>query len=115
MRLASSAGNSSISRNVSTCRSGRTSKCTGALGLMSSTATKPSALFTWSPSTTSLQKTQSGRDAMDAFGGHGVGASRDEDAYGSVDEPRRIVVAVSAPRAVDEYDEIGRASCRERV
>jgi hypothetical protein len=41
---------------------------------------------------------------MDAFGRHAVGASRDEHAYGSVDEPRRIVVAVSAPRAVDEHD-----------
>ena len=58
-RFASSGGNSPTSRNVSTCRSGRTSRCVSAFGSMSRIATKPSAARTWSPSRTSLQKRQS--------------------------------------------------------
>src|SRR5262249_24121758 len=46
----SSGENSQISRNVGTCRSGMTSRCVSARGLMSRTATKPSPLRTWSPS-----------------------------------------------------------------
>ena len=50
IRFASSGGNSAISWNDSTCRSGRTSRCVSAWGLMSRIATKPSVAATWSPS-----------------------------------------------------------------
>ena len=49
-----------MSRKVSTCRSGITSRCVSApAGVMSRIATKPSALRTWSPSRYSRQKRQS--------------------------------------------------------
>jgi len=50
MRLVSSGVNSPMSRNVSTWRSGMTSRWTSAFGLMSLIATKPSLSATWSPS-----------------------------------------------------------------
>ena len=59
------AGTRAISRNVSMCRSGMTSRCVSACGLMSRIATKPSAARTWSPSRTSLQKRQSSGTASD--------------------------------------------------
>src|SRR5262245_23636421 len=91
-----------MSRNVSTCRSGRTSRWTGALGLMSSIATKPSAAWTWFPSRTSLQKRQSGCEANDSLLGQVDGAHSDERALPRVYQPRRVVVAVPAARAIDE-------------
>src|SRR5437016_288180 len=69
---------------------------------MSRIATNPSPVRTWSPSPTRRQNRQSSgsddpllcdRSAADAY----------ERADGSVDEPGRIVVAVAAPRPVDEH------------
>src|SRR5512133_1968993 len=118
MRFASSGGNSQISRNVGTCRSGITSRCVSARGLMSFTATKPSPLRTWSPSRTSLQKRQSS-GSEDPLLRHGSAAHAHELADRCVHEPRRVVVAVPAPGAVDEDDVFGadlrlpaRAACR---
>src|SRR5215217_1495229 len=74
---------------------------------MSSTATKPSPALTWSPSATSLQKRQSGRDAMDAFRRDARGTRNNDRSHWCVDEPGRIVVAVSAAGPVDEHDVIG--------
>src|SRR4051812_12700746 len=82
-----------------------TSRWTGACGLMSRIATKPSAACTWSPSRTRLQKRQSScGSGKDPLLRHGVGAHRDELADGSIDEPRRVVVAVAAAGPVDEHD-----------
>src|ERR671925_1643308 len=112
MRFASSPGKSPTSRKVSTCRSGMTSRWTGAFGLMSSTATNPSAACTWSPSAASLQKRQSGRDAMDPFRGDATRAGADERADLSVHEPRRVVVAVPAAGSVDEDDVLAPDLCQ---
>src|SRR6187397_2588279 len=102
MRFASSASNSEMSRNVSTCRSGRTRRWTGAFGLMSSIATNPSAALTCSPSRTSVQKRQSGCEANDSLLRDVVGARPDELALRGFDEPRRVVVAVAPAWPVDE-------------
>src|SRR6185436_9163747 len=102
MRFASSASNSEMSRNVSTCRSGRTRRWTGAFGLMSSTATNPSAALTCSPSRTSVQKRQSGCEANDSLLRDVVGPYADELTLRRLDEPRRVVVAVASARPVDE-------------
>src|SRR5688572_28166668 len=75
---------------------------------MSFTATKPSALWTCSPSATSLQKRQSGCDTDHPFCTDVDRASTDEPADGGLDEPRRIVVSVPFPRPVYE-NEVGRA------
>src|SRR6266508_866669 len=103
IRLSSSAGNSPISRNVGTCRSGITRRCVSARGLMSRTATRPSVFATWSPSRTSLQKRQSS-GSEDRLLRHGRAAHPHELADRCVDEPRRVVVAVATPRPVDEHD-----------
>src|SRR5919106_5936236 len=106
MRFASSALNSPTSRKVSTWRSGRTSRCTSAFGLMSLIATKPSALWTWSPSATSLQKRHSeespttpppdplDRDTRDSLFVDRDGAGTHQPSDGRVDEPGRVVVAI---------------------
>src|SRR5215207_4097471 len=104
MRFASSALKSPTSRNVSTWRSGRTRRWTSALGSMSSIATKPSALCTWSPSATSLQKRHSSEDTDDPLLAYRGAPHADDVSDGSVDEPRRVVVAVPPPRPVDEHD-----------
>src|SRR5205814_2502501 len=105
IRLASSGGNSAISRKLGTCRSGMTSKCVRAWGLMSRIATRPSVAATWSPSRTSLQKRQSGSGSMDPLLRHGRGAHADERANRQivVDEPGRVIVAVAAADTVDEH------------
>src|SRR6187551_715741 len=103
MRFASSLSNSCTSRNVSMCRSGSTSRCTGAFGLMSSMATNPSPALTCSPSRTSLQKRQSGCDANDSLLGDVVRLHPHELPLRAVDEPGRIVVAVASPRTVDQH------------
>src|SRR4051794_2033364 len=106
MRLASSGGNSPISRNESTCRSGSTSRWVSACGLMSRIATNPSPALTWSPSRTSRQKRQSSRSEH-ALLGDGRAADADELADRGVHEPRRVVVAVAAAGAVDEHAVLG--------
>src|SRR6188508_1849350 len=112
MRAASSSGNASTSRNVSTWRSGRTSRCVSAIGAMSRIATKPSARETWSPSATSRQKRQPSRgDGNDPLLRETDGSRGNEAADLGVDEPWRVVVPVSAPGPVDE-DEVGRAELR---
>src|ERR1044072_2753219 len=70
---------------------------------MSSIATNPSAALTCSPSRTSLQKRQSGCDANDALLRDAGRASPDDLSLRRVEEPGGVVVAVSAPWAVDEY------------
>src|SRR6478752_5587501 len=92
-----------MSRKVSTCRSGITSRCVSACGLISRSATNPSVLWTCSPSRKSLQKRQSsGSD--DPLLGDRRSAHPDQLADVAADEPRRVVVAVAAARAVDEHD-----------
>src|SRR3954452_24142542 len=103
MRFASSGGNSPTSRNVATCRSGSTSRCVSARGLMSWIATKPSPFATWSPSRTSLQKRQSS-SSEDPLLRHRCAADAHELADGRIDQPGRVVVAVAAARPVDEHD-----------
>src|SRR4029079_14746257 len=103
MRFASSAGNSEISRNDATCRSGSTSRCVSAFGAMSRIATKPSTACTWSPSRTSVQKRQSSGSANPLLRDLGA-ANAHELAHRRVDEPRRVVVAVAAAGPVDEHD-----------
>src|SRR4029079_3464962 len=97
------ASNSLTSRNVFTCRSGKTRRCTGAFGLMSSTATNPSALLTVSPSRRRRQKRQSGCEANDSLLCHVMRAGSDELAGRPIDEPRRVVVAVAPSGPVDEH------------
>src|SRR5438034_9976179 len=104
MRFVSSASKSEISRKVSTWRSGRTRTCTGALGLMSLIATKPSARCRCSPSRTSMQKRQSSGGGNDPVLGHRGGADAHELPDRCIDEPRRVVVPVASPGAVDEHD-----------
>src|SRR6266571_6123933 len=102
MRFASSTGNASTSRNVSTWRSGMTKRWVSAFGLMSRTATKPSASWTWSPSRYRRQKRQSSGSA-DPLLGDRRSTHLDERADGRVDEPGRVIRAVSAAGAVDEH------------
>src|SRR5262249_5610831 len=105
MCFVSEAWNSPISRNVSTCRSGMTRRCVSAFGLMSWIATKPLDFATYVPSRTMSQKMQpSRRDGKDPLLRDRLGADADELAHRSVDEERRVVVAVAAARAVDEDD-----------
>src|SRR5829696_5216632 len=95
-----------MSRKVSTCRSGRTSRCVSACGLMSRTATNPSPFATWSPSRASRQKRQSARrlGSANALLGHGGAADADELTDPRIDGPRRVVGAVAAPRPIYEDD-----------
>src|SRR5690348_11882326 len=70
---------------------------------MSAIATNPSAARRWSPPATSLQNRQSSRGpGKDPLPGHAVRENVDELADRRIDEPRRVVVAVSAPGPVDE-------------
>src|SRR5438034_3538995 len=103
IRFASSAGNSEISRNESTCRSGITSRWVSAFGLMSRTATKPSAALTCSPSRTSPQKRQSS-SSEDPFLRDRSPAHFEELADFAPHEPGRVVIAVPASGPVDEDD-----------
>src|SRR3954453_375588 len=103
MRFASSGGNSPTSRNVATCRSGSTSRCVSARGLMSWMATKPSPFATWSPSRTSVQKRQSS-GIGDPLLRHRRAADVHELADGRIPQARRAVVAGAATRPVDEPD-----------
>src|SRR6185436_20171953 len=92
-----------MSRKVSTWRSGRTSRCVSACGLMSRIATKPSVFATWSPSRASEQKRQSS-GSEDPLLHDRRSANRDELADGRVDEPGHVVGTVAPTRAVDEND-----------
>src|SRR5256885_8497622 len=103
MRLSSSAGNSEISRKLGMWRSGITSRCVSAFGLMSRIATNPSAAWTWSPSRASSQKRQSSGSENPLLR-DGLAPNGHELADAAAHEPRRVVVAVPAPRAVDEHD-----------
>src|SRR3954451_11945033 len=108
MRLDSLASKASISRKVSTWRSGSTRTCTGACGLMSLIATKPFALCTYAPSGAMLSNRQSSRCfGTDSLLRRGGGADANERPDGRVDEPRRVVVAVAAARRVDEARVLG--------
>src|SRR5947209_15021804 len=72
---------------------------------MSLIATKPSSALTWSPSRYRLQKRQSSCGVgKDPLLGDGLCADMHQFADRRVDEPRRVVVAVAAPRTVDEHD-----------
>src|SRR3954467_1738036 len=105
MRLDSLASKASTSRKVSTWRSGSTSTCTGACGLMSWIATKPFALCTYAPSRAMLQKRQPSRcDGNDSLLRYAPPANANERAYGRVDGKRRVVVPVPAPGSIDEHD-----------
>src|SRR3954471_8478695 len=108
MRLDSLASKASTSRKVSPWRSGSTSTWTGACGLMSLIATKPFALCRYAPSFAMLQNRQPsccfGTDALLARGRR---ANTHERADRRFDQPRRIVVAVAASRAVDEHRVLG--------
>src|SRR5436190_8953936 len=101
MRRISSGANCSTSRNVSTCRSGITSRCVSAWGLMSRIATKPGAVATWSPSLYKRQNRQSS-GSEDPLLRDCCAADTKELPDRPVDEPRRIVVAVAAAGAIDE-------------
>src|SRR5690242_15382159 len=103
MRFPSSAGNSEISRNDSTCRSGMTSRCVSAFGLMSRMATKPSEELTWSPSRKSWQKRQSSGSENPLLRDRSP-THWNELADLAAKEPGRVVVAVAAARAIDEDD-----------
>src|SRR4051795_10173932 len=103
MRFASSAGNSKTSRKDETCRAGSTSRCVSAFGAMSRMATKPSAARTWSPSRTSVQKRQSSGSA-DPLLGDRLAADAHQLADRGIDEPRRVIVAVTPARPVDEHE-----------
>src|SRR5207244_12922853 len=103
IRSASAGSNSPISRTLGTWRSGSTSRCTSARGLMSLIPTKPSPSRTWSPSLYSRQKRQSS-GSEDSLLGDRSRTDADELAHGRIDEPRRIVVAVAAAGAIDEND-----------
>src|SRR6476619_1717305 len=99
-----------MSRKVSMCCSGMTSRWTSAFGLMSSIARSPSPRFTTvagSSPASILQTMQSGSRSEDPLLRHRRTADSDELANRSVDEPRRVVVAVAAARAVDEDDVLG--------
>src|SRR5215510_10445311 len=106
MRFASSGSNSAISRKLGTCRSGITSRWTSARGLMSVIATTPGAARTWSPSLYSRQKRQSfspesgSENALLRDRGR---ADTDELADRHVDEPRRVIVSVTASRTIDNH------------
>src|SRR5919206_3664758 len=102
IRFASSAEKEPTSLNVSTWRSGITSRCVSALGAMSRIATNPSPRATWSPSRARRQKRQSSGSA-DPLLGHLGAADADELAHRRGDEPRRVVVAVPAAGPVDEH------------
>src|SRR5438874_639181 len=92
-----------MSRNVSTCRSGMISRWVSARGLMSSIATKPPALRTWSPSRKSRQKRQSD-DTDDPLLTNGGRSRTHELTNGCIagQEPGGVVVPVAATRAVDQ-------------
>src|SRR5438105_7607875 len=117
IRFASSGGNWSMSRNVSTWRSGMTSRCVSACGLMSRTATNPSVSATWSPSRYNLQKRQSSGSENSLLRDR-LRAHAHQLADGSVHEPRRVVVAVAAAGSIDEDDvlgpELGAPACERR-
>src|SRR6187455_3151807 len=101
-----------MSRNVSTCRSGRTSRWVSEMGLMSRIATNPSAACTWSPSATSRQNRQfSGCDGKDPLLGDSDCAGFQKLSDVAVDEPRRVVVAVPTTGPIDEHA-IGRPDPR---
>src|SRR5437763_9338487 len=105
MRLDSSAVKSAISRKLGTCRSGMTSRCVSACGLMSRIATKPSVAAMWSPSRYNRQNKQSS-GSEDPLLRDGGAANTYEltDRQRARDEPGRVVVPVAAPGAVDEDD-----------
>src|SRR6187549_1426912 len=104
MRFASSAGKSPISLKLEMCRSGRTSRCTSACGLMSRIATKPSPEWTWSPSAYSEQNRQSSGSENPLLGDC-ARSGTDEVSRVCLEEPGRVVVPVSAAGPVDQ-DEI---------
>src|SRR5581483_4250309 len=70
---------------------------------MSSIATKPSTGWTWSPSRASVQKRHSS-GSEDPLLRDGAAANANQLADRCVDEPGRVVVAVPAPRPVDENE-----------
>src|SRR6266550_1610507 len=70
---------------------------------MSLIATKPSASRTWSPSLNKRQKRQSSGSENPLLGDRRR-AHAHELPDASVDEPRRVVVAVAAARAIDQND-----------
>src|SRR3982751_3302574 len=93
-----------MSLNVSTCRSGMTSRWTGARGWMSRIATKPSVALTWSPSRYRRQNRQSSPSGSDDPLLHdGARADTNQLSDRRVDQPGRVVGAVAAARAVDEH------------
>src|SRR4051812_7082265 len=97
-----------MSLNVPTCRSGSTSRWTGARGLMSRMATKPSIALTWSPSRYRRQNRQSSwSGSEDPLLHDRSRADADQVTDGRVDEPRRVVAAVAAARSVDEHLVLG--------
>src|SRR5262249_33607308 len=77
---------------------------------MSRIATTPGPLRTWSPSRYSWQKRQSS-GSEDPFLRDACGAHADELTDGGVDEPRGVVVAVSATRTVDEHEILASDLC----
>src|SRR5690242_3315913 len=96
-----------MSRKVSMCSSGMTSRCTSAFGLMSSIASRPSARLTTVDGTSPawiLQKMQSGSRSEYPLLRDRAAADPHELADGGVHQPRRVVVAVAAAGPIDEHD-----------
>src|SRR5581483_3320427 len=110
IRFASGSDSRPMSRNVSMCSSGITSRWTSAFGFASSIARSPSPRLTTVAGSSPawiLQKTQSGSRGTDALLRHRRAADADELADGAVDEPRRVVVAVAATGPIDEDEVVG--------
>ena len=93
-----------MSRNVSTWRSGRTSRCVSACGLMSRIGDEPVRLRDVVALADELAEETVVRQREDALLRHRGAADADELADGRVDEPGRVVGAVPAARPIDEDD-----------
>ena len=106
IRAASSSGNAAMSRKVSMCRSGRTSRWVSAAGAMSRIATNPSAACTWSPSATRRQKRQSGQAATARTPSSATPTARARAP--SRRRCRRRATACSRPRSRDPACRAGR-------
>ena len=102
--FASSAGNSPMSRKVSTCRSGITSRCVSACGLMSRSATKPSALCDVIALVERACRTDSRQAATIPSSVTAAARTRISSPTSPLDEPWRVVVPVATSGPIDEDD-----------
>ena len=98
------------------CRSGMTSRCVCACGLMSRMATSRRSRRRGRPRGRACRRGSRAQAARMPSSVTRRAANADECADRCIDEPRRIVVAVAATRAVDEHNVISadlRAPARE--